>query len=107
MNEARLALGTLVAAGVSSLPGHRAATGSALVHSVRQISATVGVALLVAIVGTHVGPAQRQDFRAWLVAAALSVATAVVGVRITRTATRTREAAAPAGALATPLTEPR
>ena len=74
----------------------------------RQISATVGVALLVAVVGTHVGPAQRQDFRAaWLVAAALSVATAVVGVRITRSATRTREAAAPAGAPATPVTEPR
>ncbi|MEU5031572.1 hypothetical protein [Streptomyces milbemycinicus] len=103
-----LTLGTLVAAGVSSLPGHRAATGSALVNSVRQISTTVGVALLVAIVGTHVGPAQRQDSRAaWLVAAALRVATAVVGVRITRTATRTRETAAPAGAPATPLTEPR
>ncbi|GAB1325752.1 MFS transporter [Streptomyces sennicomposti] len=103
-----LTLGTLVAAGVSSLPGHRAATGSALVNSVRQISATVGVALLVAIVGTHVGPAQRQDFRAaWVAAAALSVAAAVVGVRIIRTATRTREAAAPAPAPATPLTEPR
>ncbi|MFF7953334.1 MFS transporter [Streptomyces griseorubiginosus] len=103
-----LTLGTLVAAGVSSLPGHRAATGSALVNSVRQISATVGVALLVAIVGTHVGPAQRQDFRAaWLVAAALSVAAAVVGVRITRTATRTRAATVLAPAPATPLTEPR
>ncbi|MFC8427431.1 MFS transporter [Streptomyces sp. NPDC057253] len=103
-----LTLGTLVAAGVSSLPGHRAATGSALVNSVRQISATVGVALLVAIVGTHVGPAQRQDFRAaWLVAAALSVAAALVGVWITRTATRTREATASAPTAATPLTEPR
>ncbi|KUN42002.1 MFS transporter [Streptomyces longwoodensis] len=104
-----LTLGTLVAAGVSSLPGHRAATGSALVNSVRQMSATVGVALLVAIVGTHVGPAQRQDFRvAWVVAAALSVATAVVGVRLTRTATRARGAATPVEApAAAPLTEPR
>ncbi|MFC8672609.1 DHA2 family efflux MFS transporter permease subunit [Streptomyces griseorubiginosus] len=102
-----LTLGTLVAAGVSSLPGHRAATGSALVNSVRQISATVGVALLVAIVGTHVGPAQRQDFRAaWLVAAALSVAAAVVGVRITRTAARTREPAASAPAPVASLTDP-
>lgn len=88
-----------MAAGVSSLPGHRAATGSALVNSVRQMSATVGVALLVAIVGTHVGPAQRQDFRvAWVVAAALSIATAVVGVRLTRSSTRTRSATAPAEA---------
>jgi EmrB/QacA subfamily drug resistance transporter len=101
-----LTLGTLVAAGVSSLPGHRAATGSALVNSVRQISATVGVALLVAIVGTHVGPAQRQEFRtAWLIAAALSVATAVVGMRITRTARRTREATVPTAATAAPLTD--
>jgi hypothetical protein len=101
-----LALGTLVAAGVSSLPGHRAATGSALVNSVRQISATVGVALHVAAVGAHVGPAQRQDFRvAWLVAAALSAATAVVGARITRAATRTRKVLAPAATQATRLTD--
>ncbi|MFE1837305.1 hypothetical protein [Streptomyces sviceus] len=73
----------------------------------RQISATVGVALLVAIAGTHVGPAQPQDFRtAWLVAAALSLAAAVVGVRITPTVTRTREAAALAPS-PVPLTEPR
>ncbi|MFD7994676.1 MFS transporter [Streptomyces mexicanus] len=101
-----LALGTLVAAGVSSLPGHRAATGSALVNSVRQISATVGVALLVAIVGTHVGPAQRQGFRAaWLVAAALSVATALVGAHLTRAATHTRKAPAPTAAQATRLSD--
>ncbi|MCE7552705.1 hypothetical protein [Streptomyces thermodiastaticus] len=89
-----------------SLPGHRAATGSALVNSVRQISATVGVALHVAAVGAHVGPAQRQDFRvAWLVAAALSAATAVVGARITRAATRTRKVLAPAATQATRLTD--
>jgi len=49
------------------------------------------------------GPAQRQDFRAaWLLAAALSVVAAAVGVRIIRTATRPREGAAPAPAPATP-----
>ncbi|MER5857262.1 MFS transporter [Streptomyces sp900105245] len=80
-----LALGTLVAAGVHALPGHRAATGSALVNSVRQISATVGVAVLVAVVGSHVGAASRQDFRiAWYVAAVLSLATSVIGVRLSR-----------------------
>ncbi|MGI5414102.1 MFS transporter [Streptomyces chartreusis] len=86
-----LTLGTLVAAGVSSLPGHRAATGSALVNSVRQISATVGVAILVAVVGAHVGPAQRQDFRlAWVLAAALSLLCTAVGVQLTRSAARGR-----------------
>ncbi|SEC13594.1 drug resistance transporter, EmrB/QacA subfamily [Streptomyces sp. 2231.1] len=80
-----LALGTLVAAGVHALPGHRAATGSALVNSVRQISATVGVAVLVAVVGSHVGTDSRQDFRiAWCAAAVLSLATSVIGVRLSR-----------------------
>ncbi|WP_259464455.1 MFS transporter [Streptomyces sp. TLI_171] len=92
-----LALGTLVAAGVTSLPGHRAATGSALVNSVRQISATVGVALLVAVVGSEVGPAQRQDFRiAWLIAAALAVVTSAVGLQIARSAARAAGGAADA-----------
>ncbi|MFC8247364.1 MFS transporter [Streptomyces chartreusis] len=89
-----LALGTLVAAGVASLPAHRSATGSALVNSVRQISATVGVALLVAVVGAEIGPAQRQDFRiAWLIAAALSVLTAAIGLHITRSARATKSTA--------------
>ncbi|WP_282204372.1 hypothetical protein [Kitasatospora fiedleri] len=80
-----LALGTLVAAGVASLPAHRAATGSALVNSVRQMSATVGVALLVAVVGAETGPAQRQDFRlAWLIAAALALVTAGIGLQLAR-----------------------
>ncbi|MEV6837161.1 MFS transporter [Streptomyces sp. NPDC051133] len=80
-----LALGTLVAAGVHALPGHRAATGSALVNSVRQISATVGVAVLVAVVGSHVGAASRHDFRvAWWAAAVLGLATSVIGLHLSR-----------------------
>lgn len=82
-----LTIGTLMAAGVSSLPAHRSATGSALVNSVRQMSATVGIAVLVAILGSHVGPAQRQDFRAaWLAAAALGLACTLIGIRLTRSA---------------------
>ncbi|WP_225812871.1 MFS transporter [Streptomyces spinosus] len=80
-----LALGTLVAAGVHALPGHRAATGSALVNSVRQISATIGVAVLVAVVGSHVGAASRNDFRtAWGAAAVLGLATSAIGVHLSR-----------------------
>ncbi|TDV39731.1 DHA2 family efflux MFS transporter permease subunit [Actinophytocola oryzae] len=78
-----LALGTLVAAGVQSLPPNRAATGSALVNSFRQISAAVGVALLVTILGTHVDSV--NEFRtAWLLGAVLSLATAATGVALTR-----------------------
>ncbi|MEU7058259.1 MFS transporter [Streptomyces sp. NPDC046197] len=80
-----LALGTLVAAGVHALPGHRAATGSALVNSVRQISATVGVAVLIAVVGSHVDAASRHDFRiAWCAAAVLSLSTSAIGVHLSR-----------------------
>jgi hypothetical protein len=79
-------MGTLIAAGVQSLPGPRAATGSALVNSARQISASIGVALLVTIVGGNVGVSSRDDFRwVWSVAAALTLATAAVGLLLSRT----------------------
>jgi MFS family permease len=82
-----LTLGTLMAAGVQSLPADRAATGSALVNSVRQIASTVGVAVLVTILGAHVGTV--GGYRAgWLVGAALSLATAVVGAVLARPAAR-------------------
>jgi EmrB/QacA subfamily drug resistance transporter len=88
------ALGTLVAAGVQSLPGDRAATGSALVNSVRQVSSTVGVAVLVTIVGSRVTASSVGDFRlAWSLAAGLALATAALGVQLARTA----PAAPPAG----------
>lgn len=81
-----LTIGTLIAAGVQSLPGDRAATGSALVNSFRQISATVGVAVLVTILGTRVDVGSVDDFRlAWALGAALSLGTSVVGALLMRT----------------------
>jgi MFS transporter len=80
-----LALGTLVAAGVQALPANRAATGSALVNSFRQISSAVGVAILVTILGTRVDPTAVTGFRvAWLLAAALALATTVTGLVLSR-----------------------
>jgi EmrB/QacA subfamily drug resistance transporter len=93
-----LSLGTLVAAGVHALPGNRAATGSALVNSVRQISTTVGVAVLIAVVGSHVGATSGHDFRiAWSTAAVLSLATSAIGVHLSRGGApgRTAPAASP------------
>jgi EmrB/QacA subfamily drug resistance transporter len=95
-----LALGTLVAAGVQSLPPTRAATGSALVNSVRQIAATVGVAVLVSIVGNHVDAGSADGFRvAWAVGGVLALGTAVVGVVLARPqrAVMPAPAAVPAG----------
>jgi hypothetical protein len=82
-----LTLGTLVAAGVQSLPADRAATGSALVNSVRQIASTVGVAVLVTIIGARVGAGSVDAFRAaWVMGAVLSAGTALIGVRLARPA---------------------
>ena len=82
-----LTLGTLVAAGVQSLPASRAATGSALVNSVRQISATVGVALLVTILGPRVDTGSVTAFRvSWAIAAGLSILTSLLGLRLWRSA---------------------
>jgi hypothetical protein len=80
-----LTLGTLIAAGVQSLPAGRTATGSALVNSFRQISSTVGVAVLVTILGTRVDAGSVDDFRlGWALAAALSLGTALLGALLMR-----------------------
>lgn len=98
-----LALGTLVAAGVQSLPAVRAATGSALINSIRQISATIGVAVLVTILGARVDAGSTAMFRlAWALAAALSLGTVTVGVWLTAT----RPAPAPTTNSASVVAEP-
>ena len=86
-----LALGTLVAAGVTSLPANRSATGSALVNSGRQIASALGVAILVTMLG---GRVDLSAFRAgWLTGAALSVVCAMTGLLLLRSARRTASAA--------------
>ncbi|GIH18463.1 MFS transporter [Rugosimonospora africana] len=79
------ALGTLIAAGVTSLPGHRSATGSALVNSGRQIASSVGVAVLVTLIGKQIDAGSIGAFRAgWAISACLSVACALTGVVLLR-----------------------
>ena len=80
-----LAIGTLIAAGVQALPAARAATGSAVVNALRQISASVGVAILVTILGARVDAGSIGAFKlAWVVSAGLSVLTAAVGALLMR-----------------------
>jgi EmrB/QacA subfamily drug resistance transporter len=67
-----LALGTLLAAGATSLPAHRSATGSAIINSTRQISSALGVALLVTILGTAAGSPHGYDV-SWSVGAGLAL----------------------------------
>jgi EmrB/QacA subfamily drug resistance transporter len=72
-----LTLPTMMATAASSLPPPSFATGSAVVNMIRQTGLALGVAILVAILGTHVhrSPATLAAFRhGWWVAAAISLA---------------------------------
>jgi EmrB/QacA subfamily drug resistance transporter len=77
-----LTLPTLMATGASSLPPQAFATGSAVLNMLRQIGLAVGVALLIAILGTPGSPAEVLDVyeRASWVIAAIAFAGGVVGL---------------------------
>ncbi len=76
-----LTLPTMMATGTSSLPPHSFATGSAVVNMFRQIGLAVGVAVLIAILGTPHSPLATLDVyrRAWFVVAAMSLVGGVIG----------------------------
>jgi MFS family permease len=100
-----LTLPTLMATAAASLPPQSFATGSAVVTMVRQVGLAVGVAVLVAVLGSPASPAgQLTAFRhGWIVAAAMAVAAAVAAVLLRKPAVR---AAGPAGS-AVPAAVPR
>jgi EmrB/QacA subfamily drug resistance transporter len=71
-----LVIPTLTGAGASSLAPERFATGAAVLTMGRQIGAALGIALLVAVLGTSAGSA--ADFHtAWLITVAGGLATGV------------------------------
>jgi EmrB/QacA subfamily drug resistance transporter len=76
-----LTLPTFMSAGASSLPPHSFATGSAVVNMLRQVGLAVGVAVLVAVIGTPLTGAQQlaafQD--GWIVIAATALLAAFSG----------------------------
>jgi EmrB/QacA subfamily drug resistance transporter len=85
-----LALGTLIAAGVTSLPANRSATGSALVNSGRQIASALGVAILVTMLGGRVDLGSYRE--GWATGAVLSLVCAMTGLLLLRSARRTAAA---------------
>ncbi|HLL91743.1 MAG TPA: MFS transporter [Solirubrobacteraceae bacterium] len=90
-----LVIPTLTGAGASSLAPERFATGAAVLTMGRQIGAALGVALLVAVLGTSASTA--SDFHtAWLITVAGAVATGLAMAALGPAARRV--AAAPAGA---------
>jgi MFS family permease len=79
-----LTLPTLMATAASSLPPQAFATGSGVVNMLRQVGLAVGVALLVALLGTPDSPAASLDaFRlGWGVTAGIALAGGVLGAAL-------------------------
>jgi EmrB/QacA subfamily drug resistance transporter len=103
-----LTLPTMMATGTASLPPHSMATGSAVVNMFRQIGLAVGVAALIAIIGTPHSPMAILNVyrRAWVVVAAIALVGGVAGVLLLehrQTSATARESAIEEGATATEL----
>jgi MFS family permease len=76
-----LTLPTFMATATSSLPASSFATGSAVVNMVRQVGLALGVAVLVAVIGspTRVDPLAAFQ-RGWLVVAGFSLVAAAASL---------------------------
>jgi EmrB/QacA subfamily drug resistance transporter len=94
-----LTLPTFMATGASSLPPQSFATGSAAVNMLRQVGLAIGVAVLVAVLGTPATPAAALTAfqRGWIVIAAVALASALAGALLLRSPGRTVRRAAPTG----------
>jgi EmrB/QacA subfamily drug resistance transporter len=75
-----LTLPTMMAAAASSLPPQSFATGSAVVNMFRQVGLAIGVAILIAVLGSPASPAAALAAfqRSWVVAAAIAFAGALL-----------------------------
>jgi EmrB/QacA subfamily drug resistance transporter len=76
-----LVLPTFMATGASSLPPQSFATGSAVINMMRQVGLAIGVAVLVAVLGTPTSPAAKLSAfqHGWTVIATAALCAAVAG----------------------------
>jgi MFS family permease len=81
-----LTLPTLMATAASALPPASFATGSAVVNMVRQVGLAIGVAALVAVLGSPASPAAELSAfqRAWIAVAITALAGAAAAVLLRR-----------------------
>jgi EmrB/QacA subfamily drug resistance transporter len=103
-----LTLPTFMSTGASSLPPHSFATGSAVVNMLRQVGLAVGVAVLVAVLGTPHTPAEQLTAfqHGWIVIASTALLAAVSGGVMLRQPRRGRESDRWSAAAATPRAVP-
>jgi MFS family permease len=96
-----LTLPTFMATGAAALPPHSFATGSAALNMLRQIGLAIGIAVLIAVLGSPRSPAgvlTNYQRASWIIAA---VALAAGLVAIVLLSSRPAAAAGVAGAAAT------
>ncbi len=81
-----LTLPTFMAIGAAALPEHSFATGSAVINMFRQIGLAIGVAILIAILGSPASPAATLHVyqRASYVIAAIAFAGGLTGLGLLR-----------------------
>jgi EmrB/QacA subfamily drug resistance transporter len=91
-----LALPSITAAGATNLAAHQTSTGSAVLQMGRWIGSTIGVALLVVVLGTSTGASVHRFTHAWWWAALPALIGAVLALGITPPARAGVAASAPA-----------
>jgi EmrB/QacA subfamily drug resistance transporter len=93
-----LTLPTMMATAASSLPPTSFGTGSAVVNMLRQVGMAIGVAVLIALLGSPHSPAATLAAyqRGWTATAAIALAGGVVGLVLLVSRPRTVTAEAPA-----------
>jgi EmrB/QacA subfamily drug resistance transporter len=79
-----LTMPTFTATGAAALPAHSFATGSGMINMLRQIGLAVGVAVLIAVLGTPHGPAATLDSyeQASYIIAGLAIAAGVAALAL-------------------------
>ena len=93
-----LTMPTFTATGAAALPAHSFATGSGMINMLRQIGLAVGVAVLIAVLGSPRGPVatlHSYELASYIVAG-LALAAGLAG--LTLLSRRPRAAVGPAGA---------
>ena len=86
-----LCLPQLSSAAVQSLPADQFGAGSAVGQAVRNFGATLGVAIVIALIAGASGPSALGSFRhLWWVLVACGVTVSIIATRVVRSTTTAR-----------------